>query len=116
MLEAMLSRQHLHVSASSFVEHLAIWRENNSECRCSRVVCCKDIVIADNNIMAHGSTLPSHHRSVLFFHVEEEDSNDEVDVDDVDSLVLLVPVLLLAVSFLGPDDEDELRRDGPSMK
>ena len=47
--------------------------------------------------------------------MEEEDSNDEVDVDDVDSL-LLVPALLLAVSFLGPDDEEELRRDGPSMK
>ena len=60
--------------------------------------------------MAHGSTLPSHHRSVLFFHVEEEDSDDEVDVDDVDSWLLVVPVLLLAVSFLGPDDEDELRR------
>jgi hypothetical protein len=60
--------------------------------------------------MAHGSTLPSHHRSVLFFHVEEEDSDDEVDVDDVDSWLLVVPVLLLAVSFLGPDDEEELRR------
>ena len=55
----------------------------------------------------------SRHRSVLFFHVEEEDSNDEVNVDDVDSLVLLVPVLLLAVSFLGPDDEEELRLRRP---
>jgi hypothetical protein len=45
--------------------------------------------------------------------VEEEDSNDEVNVDDVDSLVLLVPVLLLAVSFLGPDDEEELRLRRP---
>ena len=53
---------------------------------------------------------PLIHRSVLVFHVEEEDSNDEVNVDDVDSLVLLVPALLLAVSFLGPDDEKELRR------
>ena len=52
----------------------------------------------------------SRHRSVLFFHVEEEDSDDEVDVDDVDSWLLVVPVLLLAVSFLGPDDEEELRR------
>jgi hypothetical protein len=53
---------------------------------------------------------PLIHHSVLVFHVEEEDSNDEVDVDDVDSLLLVVPVLLLTVSFLGPDDEDELRR------
>ncbi len=45
--------------------------------------------------------------------MEEEDSNDEVNVDDVDSLVLLVPVLLLAVSFLGPDDEEELRLRRP---
>ena len=62
----------------------------------------------------YGTVLPSRprpliHRSVLVFHVEEEDSSDEVDVDDVDSLVLLVPVILLAVSFLGPGDE-ELRR------
>jgi hypothetical protein len=53
---------------------------------------------------------PLIHRSVLVFHVEEEDTkNDEVDVDDVNSL-LLVPALLLAVSFLGPGDEEELRR------
>ena len=35
-----------------------------------------------------------------------EDSDD----DDVDSWLLVVPLLLLAVSFLGPDDEEELRR------
>ena len=45
--------------------------------------------------------------------MEEEDSKNEVNVDDVDSLVLLVPVLLLAVSFLGPDDEEELRLRRP---
>ena len=56
---------------------------------------------------------PLIHRSVLVFHVEEEDTkNDEVDVDDVNSL-LLVPALLLAVSFLGPGDEEELRLRRP---
>ena len=45
--------------------------------------------------------------------MEEEDSKNEVNVDDVDSLVLLVPVLLLAVSSLGPDDEEELRLRRP---
>ena len=50
--------------------------------------------------MAHGSTLPSRHRSVLFFHVEEEDSNDEVDVDDVDSLLFAIGAGAAACCFL----------------